>query len=136
MRLLVDENISKPATCALRNLIEKTRENAEIQHLLETSPVGILDSEWLPKFQSQSEPWLVLTADMGKRSGGKRLPDICRELGIRHVLISGKLHQKRQFDKMRAILTVWPDLRTAFDSKPGSCFKLQQTNQSFSLKAA
>lgn len=135
MRLLVDENISKPAIIALRNLIETTREKAEIQHLLETSRMGILDAEWLPKFQSQSEPWLVLTADLGKRSGGKRLPDICRELGIRHVLISGKLHQKKQFDKMRAILTVWPNLKAAFNSKPGSRFKLQQTNKSFSLQA-
>lgn len=136
MRLLVDENISMPATLALKNLVGKTRESTEIQHLLETSAMGILDSEWLPKFQSQSEPWLVITADLGKRSGGKRLPQICRELGIRHVLISGKLHQRKQFDKIRAILIVWPDLKLAFNSEPGSCFKLNQAGKSFSLHAA
>lgn len=135
MKLLLDENISRPAALALQNLVSKTKEPAEVRHLLETCPMGILDPEWLPKFQNQKNPWLIVTADLGKRSGGQRLPDICNKLRIRHVLISGKLHQRKQFDKMRAIMAVWPALKAAFESEPGSRFKLQQADKSFALRA-
>lgn len=136
MKLLLDENLSQPATEALRRLVKKTREPSEVQNLLDICPSGILDPEWLPRFQDQSNPWLIVTADLGKRSGGGRLPDICQKLGIRHVLLSGKLHQRRQFDKMRAIITVWPALKEAYTADPGSRFKLQQAGDSFVLKAA
>ena len=136
MKLLFDENISRPATCALQALIAATEEEAEGCHLLERCPMGAPDSDWLSQFQDQSHPWLVVTADSAKRRGGDRLPEICKDLRIRHVLISGKLHQRKQFDKMRAILTVWPDLREAFKSESGSRFKLQQAKESFILKAA
>lgn len=136
MKLLLDENLSQPATKALRELVDRTKEPSEVRNLLDVCPSGILDPEWLPKFQDQSDPWLIITADLGKRSGGERLPDICRELGIRHVLLSGKLHQRRQFDKMRAIITVWPALKEAHAACPGARFKLQQAGDSFVLKSA
>lgn len=136
MKLLLDENLSQPATKALRELVERTREPAEIQHLLDLCPRGILDPQWLPKFQDQNDPWLIITADAGKRCGGDRLPRICKELGIRHVLLSGKLHQRRQFDKIRALFAVWPDLKLANASNAGSRYKLQQAGESFVLKAA
>lgn len=136
MKLLLDENLSRPATEALRNLISRTREPVEIKHLLDLCPSGILDLNWLPQFQDQIEPWLIITADSGKRCGGDRLPQICGELGIRHVLLSGKLHQRRQFDKIRAVITVWPALKEAHSSAAGSRFKLQQAGDTFVLKAA
>lgn len=136
MKLLLDENLSKPATDALRELVHRTREATEIQHLLDMCPSGILDPAWLPKFQIQDDPWLIITADSGKRCGGDRLPQICKTLGIRHVLLSGKLHQRRQFDKIRALITVWPALKMANSSAAGSRFKLQQAGDSFVLKEA
>lgn len=136
MKLLLDENLSKLATDALKELVQRTREAAEIQHLLDMCPSGILDPVWLPQFQNQLAPWLIITADSGKRCGGDRLPQICKTLGIRHVLLSGKLHQRRQFDKIRALMTVWPELKKASASAAGSRFKLQQAGDSFVLKAA
>jgi hypothetical protein len=47
-------------------------------------------------------------------------------LGVTHVLISGKLHAQRPFEKMRAILVVWPDLLLAAQEHTGQRFLLQK----------
>ena len=136
MKLLLDENLSPPATKVLSQLVKRTKESAEVWNLLDICPSGIQDPDWLPKFKSQSDPWLIITGDSGKRCGGERLPELCTELGIRHVLLSGKLNQRKQFDKFRAIMTVWPALQKAFESDAGAQFRLQQAGDSFVLKAA
>ena len=53
------------------------------------------------------------------RSGAK-LPRVCKELGVRHVLIGGKLNSLPQFEKARAVVSVWSDLVEAVADPHGS----------------
>jgi hypothetical protein len=43
---------------------------------------------------------------------------------VTHVLIRGKLHHEKQFEKVRGILVVWPELMIARQAPPGSRFAL------------
>ena len=122
IKIFFDENIGKPLVIALGNLLAFFHPKPQIRHIDEYLKSGIKDDIWLPKVAQEN--WLVVTADQGKGPGAK-LPHLCKKLGIRHVLISGKLHQQPQFEKARAILVVWPELLKAFVAPKGSRFKLQ-----------
>ncbi len=71
--------------------------------------------------------WLVITCDRGKTSGPK-LPQLCRAAGLTHILVSGTLHGKPQFEKARAVLVVWHDLVTADAESKGARFSLRYNN--------
>ena len=124
LSIMFDENIGRPLVTALARLLAFDRKhNPSVQHLLDyVGRHGEDDDVWIPKLVAGD--WIVVTADLGRRAGVK-LPRICRESGVRHVLISGTLHNARQFQKARAIVMVWPDLVQVASAPRGARFKLQ-----------
>ena len=123
LRILIDENIGRPIANALGALLHFHESHPIVKHLLDLEDKqGITDDVWLPTLVD--EKWVVITADQGRR-GGPKLPRVCRDLGITHVLIRGKLHHARQFEKARAIVLVWPELVSISDAPPGTQFRLQ-----------
>ncbi len=124
MKLLFDENIGKPLVLAIAGLASFSDPPVEVKHILEiTQACSVPDHVWIPKIASES--WLVVSADRGRRGKGMPLPKVCRQFGVSHVLISGALHQQRQFEKARAIFIVWPKLIDAYAGPPGTEYVLQ-----------
>jgi len=122
-QLLLDENIGKPIADALANLLAFHESAPQVLHLLDyIGRHGERDDVWIPKLAR--EDWLLISTDQGRR-GGPKLPRICRQLGVRHVLLVGRLHHAKQFEKARAILVVWPELLAAMDEPRGTRFKLR-----------
>ncbi|HUU83529.1 MAG TPA: hypothetical protein VM243_08500 [Phycisphaerae bacterium] len=122
IKLLFDENIGRPLVEAMRPLLHKYEEPVDVAHLLDLlGRHGEQDENWIPELAD--EEWLVISADRGKKPGPK-LPLLCAEFGVRHILIKGALHNLKQFEKARAIIIVWPSLIAARTKPRGTRFLL------------
>ena len=72
--------------------------------------------------------WLVITADRGVYSKQEdKLPLICKQLGIKLILISAGIHKRKQFYKALAILYCWDDILKLVDEQPGVQYCLRLT---------
>jgi hypothetical protein len=83
------------------------------------------DSLWVPKMAEEGG-WIVITSDGGKQSKkGDKLPELCEEHGVTHVVMSQKLHHKRSHEKIAAVVSLWEQIAT-LDSVPvGKGFDLR-----------
>ncbi len=125
MKLLFDENIGWPIVRALAGLLAYFDPRPEVKHLLEfTQRQGIPDSQWIS--QLEGEHWMVITGDRGSRGSGTPLPRICRDAGITHVIIRGRLNNLRQWERARALIVLWPDLVRAYEGPEGREFRLKK----------
>lgn len=111
---------------ALQNDVALSGECHEFFHLMEYVKSGTRDSVWVP--QRASEGWILITADSARKAKGlgreNNLARLCRQHRITHVVLGPSIHRMKQFDKMRAILTVWDDLKKVAEASPGSRFML------------
>ena len=70
--------------------------------------------------------WIIITSDGGKQSKkGDKLPELCREYSITHVVLSAKLHKKKAHEKIAALLFVWEQIATLEKEAPGTRFDLR-----------
>lgn len=127
VRLFFDENIGSRIYKAIVELLKFNKNvNIETAHLvLDYHGQGQWDESWTPKLKD--EEWIVISADRGRKGSkkGAPLPIICKENGITHVLISGKLHKRQQFEKACAIIEAREKLFSLGDEPKGSCWLLQ-----------
>ncbi len=134
MKLLFDANVSQHAVKLLIDLLSVCREEGELRHLVEDFPLSTPDSGFIRTYAEQG--YLIVTGNSGKQSGQKdQLLKICMAEGATHVLFTGRLQQRRTFDKMRAVITAWPEIVEAANAPAGSRCKLQQRGKSFSLQS-
>jgi len=125
VRLLIDECIGKPLAKAIASVLRFAPEKPQVMHIIDLfGDSGWKDEDWVPQM-AEDASWIVVTADSG-RGGGHRLPTLCQEHEVSHVLISPSLHNAKQFFKARAIIAVWPRLVEAAAEKPGTRFKLRK----------
>ncbi|MBS0657720.1 MAG: hypothetical protein JSR82_05660 [Verrucomicrobia bacterium] len=122
MKLLFDENFGRPLVGALAEVVKFSREPHELRHIGELRTLGGPDDEWIP--QIAGGDWLVVSGDRGKQ-GGPKLPRLCLEAGVTHVLVSGRMHNSPQFEKARAVLSVWPELMKAAEGPRGERYSLR-----------
>ena len=125
MKLLFDENFGKPLVEALKKVATFSRDIADVRHIIDLRHGGRRDDEWVPEVAGGD--WLVITCDRGK-SAGPKLPQLCREAKLTHVLMSGSLHNSPQFEKARAVLVVWPALVAASAEIAGARYSLQYSH--------
>lgn len=126
IRLLFDDCLSKHAVAALAQLAGFSRGEVAVKHLVDFAMAGEDDESWIPRVPSDG--WIILTADRGKKNKGGKLPLICQRCRITYVLLSAALHTKNTFDRMRAILAVWPDLLTVSVDEPGCGYLIRIKN--------
>ena len=111
---------------ALQRDVVLAGETHEFFHLQEYARKGTPDSEWLP--ERAQDGWMLITADLARKAKGKgrenNLAMLCRVYKMTHIVLGPSIHRMKQFDKMRAIFTVWDDLKKAFRAERGSRFVL------------
>jgi hypothetical protein len=118
-KLLFDENFGRPIVRVLASAVELLKaDKPTISHFFELFNSGTEDDVWIPKVAEDG--WIVVSADRAKRAGGPKLPLLCEQYSVPLVLLSGRLHTSSSFDKLRAVLAVWPALCAIADG-PRSC---------------
>jgi hypothetical protein len=124
-KFIIDENsLGIPATDSLKELLSFSPDDAEIDHVIRRFGAGTPDEEWIPRLAEDG--WVVITADAGKnRSSGRKLPDVCKEFRITHVIIAPGLHKRNNFCKQRAIVDNWERLLAAAEAPRGSRYSLK-----------
>jgi hypothetical protein len=105
-QFLFDECLGRPLTEAMRKLIGFHRHPIGVIHLFDRFPPGTHDEVWVPAIAKEN--WIVVSVDRG-RSPGPKLPGICAQLGVRHILLAPSTACLPQFEKARAFLRVWRD---------------------------
>jgi hypothetical protein len=89
------------------------------------------DEVWVTKLTSSGH--VVISGDRGTHSKPfERLPRICKEHKITHILLSDGMHHKASgFERARAIIVLWHEIVTACDDVPGSRYLIMGTDESF-----
>jgi hypothetical protein len=123
LKLLFDENFGIKIVNSLADFLSWHISRPELSHINDHNFSGLEDDEWLKKVKDDN--WIIVSCDRAKRYGGPKLPIICKELGIRHILVSSGLHKDKQFEKARAVVYTWPEILGINNFPKGSKFVLR-----------
>ena len=94
-------------------------------HITDYFSQGVKDEHWIPKLSAESG-WIVITGDGGKSSKrGQKLPELCWEYGITHVVLSSTLHSKRSSVKVGVLTTFWSQIELLHEMPKGSHYHLR-----------
>ena len=86
---------------------------------------GIEDQDWIPKIAEEGG-WVVISPDKGKHSRvEERLPALCLEYGITHLLLSAKVHDKSAEEKIKAVCDLWVQIEALADLANGSRYHMK-----------
>jgi hypothetical protein len=89
---------------------------------------GTPDSQWLEALR-QDPSWIVITKDAGENSAQEKLPLICREWGITHIVFTPGIISKGFVTQKNAIAAVWEQLFQLHRLPPGTQVKLGESSQ-------
>jgi len=118
----------------IRDSLQLYGADAEIAHLFNKFNRGTPDKVWVPELSAEGG-WIVISADRGAHSRkDERLPLICRDLDVTHVLLSASLHRRDMHYKFSAINSCWKDLIDAASAPPGTGFSIGLRGAGFCFK--
>lgn len=114
---MFDECLSKPSTTELMDQVGGGYTYGHIS--------GEKDRDWIRRIAAQGR-WIVITSDCGKQSPHRdRLPRICAEHKVTHILLSQTIHRLPMEAKQRALLQKWEEIVELGKAPPGSRFRLR-----------
>ena len=127
-RFLFDECFAGPVVDGLvLGLFRLFGSDADVVHLFTKFGAGAKDETWIPQLASEGG-WIILTADRGKKSKkGQKLPEICRQFRVTHIMLSAKLHMRSMSTKVLAVHHCLESILDAATFQPGTGFLLQLT---------
>lgn len=137
MRLLADECIPRRAFEKLRELRNPAGSVVtEMVHLLERFEQGAPDDHWVQQIASEDPPFVIITGDRAAKSGrdNPRLPTLLPQAGLRGIFLTGKLQQRPAFEKIRALMYVWPAMEQVADQPPGTRSRLTPFGDGYRLQ--
>jgi len=121
IRLLFDENMGRNVVRALNGILQLDRDHpVEVLHLLDFVDPGEADHVWLMKL-AELKP-IVITRDKGRKH--PRLPNICAELDVTHIICTPGMQRVSSFELARAVVHLWPEIVTIASEVPGSRYRL------------
>ena len=133
-----DECVPCPAMERLQDRIAKTRvypPDLVFAHLVKKLKQGVLDDEWIPQVALEGG-WLIITSDGGKsKSRGGKLPELCVEYKVSHLIFSPAFHSLTSNDKVVKLESVFQhilDLSQKIDGTRGDLV-YKPTDKGFSL---
>ena len=132
LKLFFDECCSPRLPRELRDFYQRDYPGLQIRHLMEDWTAGTPDSQWLDALR-QDPSWIVITKDAGKNSAQEKLPLICREWGITHIVFTAGIISKGFVTQKNAIAGVWEQLFQLHCLPPGSQVKLGESSQKGNL---
>ena len=127
IKLLFDECLGKPLLKDVQKLLAWDDPPPEFGHLLDYFTQGVCDSVWIPLVAKDG--WVIITADRAKKSKKIKLPEICLNFKITHILLTGSIVRLKQSQKANAIIAVWEDIKKCPTAPKGSRFNLQMSHQ-------
>lgn len=110
INIIFDECISSKMIAKINDIVQyhPSFSDTKIHHLQDYYRKGIKDHQWIPQL---NKDWIIVTTDRGiKSKKDEKLPLICIQKKIKHVLISKGLHSRKQFYKAVAILYCWDEI--------------------------
>jgi hypothetical protein len=125
VKLLLDECLGRPIVLAMNEMFSWENPRPTINHLTNYFVPGTLDPDWIPKIKGQG--WIIISQDKGSK-GRNKLPQICTEYGITHIILSKAVGQLKQQQKANQIISVWEDIKKCYDEPPGTRFRLKLTS--------
>jgi len=118
-----DETFGHPWVTTLSNLFLMRRETQPIlKHIFQIAEPGTNDSEWTNNLGHGN--CIVISGDQGKKR--PRLPEICQQKNITHIILSSNVHKETKFERARAIIILWPKILDTFADSPGSRYQIQK----------
>ncbi|MFM9965941.1 MAG: hypothetical protein ACKV2Q_32570 [Planctomycetaceae bacterium] len=127
LKLLFDECLGKPHIEILKSLVslEAADSRPIVEHLLSIQDQGVLDEVWVPRVAHEN--WILMTSDKSrfKKGKGEPLPRLCVKHRITHVLLSPTVGQRRAFEKMLTIISVWYRILELSKEPRGSRFMIE-----------
>jgi len=90
-------------------------------HIYDIFAQDVKDDVWIPQLIGQD--WIVISGDAGRKP--PRLPELCRQKGKTHIILSSTLKQETGFVKARAVVVLWPEIVRAADAPTGTRFQMQ-----------
>jgi hypothetical protein len=128
LKLLFDECCSRRLARELHDFYHRDYPELEIRHVLDDWAAGTPDSQWLETLREDSS-WIVITKDAGRNSAQEKLPLICREWGITHVVFTPGIISKGFASQKNAIAGIWEQLFHLHRLPPGSQVRLGESSQ-------
>jgi len=125
-KILFDECIGKPHSEHLAKFVAISDDaNAEVRHVLDFQPQGVLDEEWIPRIKD--EGWTIITQDRSRQRGGKGAPlcRVCLASKVTHVILSRRVGERRSFDKMMTVLNLWYEIIAATSAPAGTRYVIE-----------
>ncbi len=134
IKILIDENISRPWTTKLREYLSNYPERPEIEHVIDFQRrhgCSQEDEIWIPK--AAKEKWILITADRARRCGGEKLPLLCIQYKLTHILMSSRIQAETQQERSRVIITLWQKIAALTLEPPGTRRRLIYNKQQMPL---
>lgn len=128
LRLFFDECCSVRLAREIGAFYRNDYPQLEIMHLFEKWPAGTADPQWL-EYIRENPDWVIITKDAGAKSTHNKLPMICREWGITHVVFTSGLIQKGFLAQKNALVGVWEQLFYLKHLPPGTQVKLGESRK-------
>lgn len=128
LKLLFDECCSRRLPRELLAFYQRDHPDLQMRHLMDDWTPGTPDSQWLEALRDDPS-WIVVTKDAGKNSAPEKLPLICREWGITHVVFTAGIISKGFASQKNAIAAVWEQLFLLHRLPPGSQVKLGEASR-------
>ena len=123
MRLYFDECTSRRLARELKTFYAVDYPDLEMAHVLDFYDPGTGDSTWLQPLQ-EDRSWIVITNDRGRNPKKEKLPLICAQLGITHVVMTPALINAGYSEHKSALVAVWKELLELHRLPAGSRTKL------------
>jgi hypothetical protein len=122
---MFDENMGKPVVAALAKLLAYAKPPPIVEHVIDfEGHNGVDDRVWIPKLAALD--CVVFSSDTGRHKREARLPMICQGNGITLFLFSPTLHNSSQFEKARAVVSLWPSIMEAANGPRGKRYSIQR----------
>jgi len=128
LKLLFDECCSPRLPRELRDFYQRDYPGLQIRHLMDDWTAGTPDSQWLEGLRLDPS-WIVITKDAGKNSAQEKLPLICREWDITHIVFTPGIIRKGFITQKNAIAGIWEQLFHLHRLPPGTQVKLGEASQ-------
>lgn len=133
-KFLLDECLPKGIVAVAASALQLIDASADVAHLLDKFPAGTPDRLWVPTIADEGE-WVVITADRGSQSNIEdKLPLVCRQLRVVHVLLSAGIHKRTAFFKGLAISHCAQQLLDASSAAAGTGFSISMLGRGFQMK--